>query len=255
MKKNSIFLAGRFGFTLVELLVVIAIIGLLAGLAIPVMNKAFDSAANTQDLNNLRQIGTGIGQHQAEYGGRVPNVSVLIPGTGNSNRPDQASFMEGVDRMFPPDKQFSSGGIYNFQRRPIWFSKRYAKMPAGKQFDPNLQYYWGIAWGMNSYLYNNRDQFDGYLSRAPNLSRLVLVGEKHRGDGFGHDFNPTNRPTFERNVTNNYRVSRGSGGTNNMAYYLFADFHIESIAGDQSTQAHPEYNSWDPTNRLYYKWW
>ena len=56
MKVRSVFLAGRLGFTLVELLVVISIIGLLAGLAIPGINRAFDAAADTEDLNKLKQV-------------------------------------------------------------------------------------------------------------------------------------------------------------------------------------------------------
>lgn len=43
-------------FTLVELLVVIAIIGLLAGLAVPVLGKARDSGDRAKCLANIRQI-------------------------------------------------------------------------------------------------------------------------------------------------------------------------------------------------------
>jgi len=43
-------------FTLVELLVVIVIIGLLAGLAIPVLGKARDSGDRSKCISNMRQI-------------------------------------------------------------------------------------------------------------------------------------------------------------------------------------------------------
>ena len=43
-------------FTLVELLVVISIIGLLAGLAVPVLSKARDSGDRAKCLSNMRQI-------------------------------------------------------------------------------------------------------------------------------------------------------------------------------------------------------
>jgi prepilin-type N-terminal cleavage/methylation domain-containing protein/prepilin-type processing-associated H-X9-DG protein len=43
-------------FTLVELLVVIAIIGLLTGLAVPVLSKARDSGDRAKCLSNMRQI-------------------------------------------------------------------------------------------------------------------------------------------------------------------------------------------------------
>jgi prepilin-type N-terminal cleavage/methylation domain-containing protein len=245
MKIKSVFLADRFGFTLVELLVVIAIVGLLAGLAVPVIGRGFDSAAEAEDVNKLKQIGTGISIFENENGGRIPCSDMTNLGAGYKN------FMEMVNRSFPPDSKYSSTANYNWNRNPVWYSKRAAKMPPGQSFDPNVQFYWGTAWGMNDYLYSGSGKmgtFEGYIIRAPNRARLVLVGEKNRNGGNTVTFQ--SNAVFKNNVQTDYRVSRP--GSN--ALYLFADFHVEKIAGDQSTKAHSEYDSYNPSVKMYYQW-
>jgi prepilin-type N-terminal cleavage/methylation domain-containing protein len=48
----------RKAFTLIELLVVIAIIAILAAILFPVFAQAKASAKNTQELSNMKQLGT-----------------------------------------------------------------------------------------------------------------------------------------------------------------------------------------------------
>jgi prepilin-type N-terminal cleavage/methylation domain-containing protein len=232
-------------FTLVELLVVIVIIGLLAGLSVPVIGRALDSAADAEDLSKLKQIGTGISIFENENGGRLPCSDMNALGAGYGN------FMEMVNRSFPPDSKFNAGGNYNWLMNPVWYSKRAAKMPAGQSYDPKKNYYWGVAWGMNDFLYygsGGMGALDGYIIRAPNRTRLVLVGEKNRNGGNTVLFQ--SNPVFKNNVQTEYRISRP--GSN--ALYLFADYHVEKIAGDQSIMARPEYGSYSPNVRMYYKW-
>lgn len=57
----------RTAFTLIELLVVIAIIAILAAILFPVFAKAKEAAKKTQDLSNVKQIGTAIQLYAGDY--------------------------------------------------------------------------------------------------------------------------------------------------------------------------------------------
>ncbi len=61
------------GFTLIELLVVIAIIGILAGILLPVLSRARESARRTQCMSNIKQIGMGLIMYANENSETFPS--------------------------------------------------------------------------------------------------------------------------------------------------------------------------------------
>ena len=65
-------------FTLIEFLVTIAAIGILAALAVPALNSAFERAKVTKDLSNLRQIGAATQMYMNDNNGVFPGSTTAI---------------------------------------------------------------------------------------------------------------------------------------------------------------------------------
>ena len=95
------------GFTLVELLVVIAIIGILVALLLPAVQSAREAARRTQCLNQLRQIGLAIINHESSR--RV------FPTGGDIPHPEIEEYLSDGGQPYGPSRQ---GLGWSFQILP-----------------------------------------------------------------------------------------------------------------------------------------
>lgn len=77
-------LRARRAFTLIELLTVIAIIGILAAILIPTIASVRRSAAKTQTISNMRQIGVAYRLYLQDSRYIIPNALIMerVPGAG-----------------------------------------------------------------------------------------------------------------------------------------------------------------------------
>lgn len=219
----------QIALTLIELLVVIAILALLAALAIPAIQSANKRAWTAKDMAKLQQIGAACSLYANDNNGRLPNADIPIPGTSvATGQPDRFNWQEAVDRYLPPVKGFFAQSTYNFLRRPeIWTSK-FAEPYPGWTSSPSYGSPPGPTAFGGSFRVNDANWL-GYISRIPKPSQIVIAGEINDPTGL----EPGLPPDFVGNKRSFYRVNRPG----NSALYLFADFHIEQLVGDQSEPA------------------
>ncbi len=216
------------------MLVSVAILGILAALSYGAYSQMLGRSHLTTDSSKLRQIGIALSGFVSEHHGRLPHQDEPIAGTGVGDGDDRWNFYESVDRYLPKDGKYNPRSIYNYNRRDTWYATHFDSPVNYVAFVPNPYIFRGVNW-------------QGRMVRVPSPANTVVMAEANNNAGSGrYDLDPSQPATHEPGQESFYSASRpGQQGL-----YLFGDFHVEAMTGDQSEQAlseRGEVNIW--------RWW
>ncbi len=237
----------RAAFTLIELLTVIAIIGILAAIIIPTVGRVRAAARMTTDVSNLRQIGVATAGYVSENKGTMPcmvyNGTFMageLNSTPSAGNPPRFPIYESLDRYFTKKSGFNGSGQYQWKKRPVWFSA--SAVPPDGLITDNSPYGEYIHFSFNPNIWANSGQWRARMSNIPSPSRTVLAAETNDPAGVGDaDLDPTTaQPATTGDVQTKYRVSQPG----NKALYLYADYHVQSLVGNQNFTINPTLWRW-----------
>lgn len=95
------------GFSMIELVIVIAIIGIIAGIAVPRMSRASDTARQNTLVGSLARIQSAIDRYTAEHGGLSPGHE-----PGGSVVGSSSTFVARLLERSADDGTVAPGGLF-----------------------------------------------------------------------------------------------------------------------------------------------
>ncbi|OGV51584.1 MAG: hypothetical protein A2017_08285 [Lentisphaerae bacterium GWF2_44_16] len=162
---------GRF-FTLIELLIVISIIVILAGLLLPALQRAKDSAKKTLCTGNLKQIKIGFEEYAVDFNSNYP--APLLSETGNY-------WSNIIYSLYLSNKGLVTLGTdpwgYVTYRNYIDYGRGENGTPLLCPIKPEYSGAWKLSYVMSQQLCSSAGTYDSTYTDYKNLSRIIYPSE------------------------------------------------------------------------------
>lgn len=243
------------GFTLIELLVVITIIAILASILLPSLKNAREMAKRIVCINNLRQIGVGLGMYINDYDGWLPPPFQIPSGGADLWYWYQPLARYVTGKPWWPN-EYDTGSTYKIGDNTVWVCPRSSwegpPAPADLSGVKNTACTYGATqegrfkkgpggFGGNYEIDPQGPSGGFYPKKNPNT--IFMFCGKVRDYGRPHvAIAPAGWNAYGSGAPPYYYINLHGNGSN----CLFADFHVEWIPLSTQMGTDDDLDYWVP---------